>query len=530
MKALYVCIVCSLLFTNFNVFSQQKAAFEVGKPYEVINARNRNFLVNNDNVIGFKDKLIQLFSVSKNTLINTTEYELPKDAVEESKIKINDKLYIFYSLWDKQLNIEQLFYDEINPKIENNVVKGKLLFSVNGKVTGTLAAGLGLYNFIQTEKFQIFQEHNDSVLLIKYKLVQNNTNDNLDNDVIGFKVFDLNFNQIVQKEIKIPYLEKTMDYLDFAIDRKNNIYILSRIFNDKSKKWIINEKTNFRLEVIRIDANKSNFNKIPITYDKQIDKLNFYEYNSDYILCIGFTKNNIDLLNNAEGIVVFKISNDGVLSEVKHYSFPLEIIQKYVSEKTLSKNENVEENNGAELYNLQLKDALIQKDGSIILVSEQSRFAQGAPQKGSVTSPPTHTFCGPIIFTKINNDGTLAYFKKIPKSQNGIKVNNSLSYKYMVGEKCHYLIFFDNIKNQKLSPDKIPIKYIEDIDANLVAYKIDDISGNSERFSVLDLKNINGMEVYQFSVDRIIPISLNTFLLEAYKKQKEDVLIKVNLP
>ena len=36
-------------------------------------------------------------------------------------------------------------------------------------------------------------------------------------------------------------------------------------------------------------------------------------------------------------------------------------------------------------------------------------------------------------------------------------------------------------------------------------------------------------KIYQFSTNRIVKTAENAFLLEVYKKQKEDIMIKVDL-
>ena len=117
--------------------------------------------------------------------------------------------------------------------------------------------------------------------------------------------------------------------------------------------------------------------------------------------------------------------------------------------------------------------------------------------------------------------------KKLPKRQKGKAGQGGMSFKYMAGEGCHYLLFLDNVKNMNLPLNQRPELHADGHGGYLTAYKIQDSDGKTEKVSILDLTNIKGIEGFQFSVDRIIPISLNSFVFETYKKQKEDMLVKV---
>ena len=50
-----------------------------------------------------------------------------------------------------------------------------------------------------------------------------------------------------------------------------------------------------------------------------------------------------------------------------------------------------------------------------------------------------------------------------------------------------------------------------------------------KKISLLDTRDVKGMKIYQFSTERISSNSNDEFIFEVYKKQKEDMLIKVKL-
>jgi len=108
------------------------------------------------------------------------------------------------------------------------------------------------------------------------------------------------------------------------------------------------------------------------------------------------------------------------------------------------------------------------------------------------------------------------------------KVNNyDLSYKYMEKNGYHYLLYLDNVKNMNLGLNEYPARHMSGKGGYLTAYKIDDTSGDVSKLSLFDMKDVNGIAVYQFSTDRIIQASEEEVLLELYKKKKEDIMIRI---
>jgi hypothetical protein len=104
-----------------------------------------------------------------------------------------------------------------------------------------------------------------------------------------------------------------------------------------------------------------------------------------------------------------------------------------------------------------------------------------------------------------------------------------MSYKYLRSGNSHYFLFLDNEKNRDLSVDKLPANHTDGQGGFLTAYKVDDINASIEKVYVLDTRDIKGEEVFQFMTSRIIPTGSKEYVFEAYKKKKEDILIKVKM-
>ena len=135
-----------------------------------------------------------------------------------------------------------------------------------------------------------------------------------------------------------------------------------------------------------------------------------------------------------------------------------------------------------------------------------------------------------MLISKIDNTGKLAWINKLPKRQEGTNSKGGLSFSYMNSGKDHYLVYLDNIKNKDLPINKQP-EVIKDQQVGwLSAYKIDDATGEVRKYFMFDIDDFKGMSMYQFTTKRILQTSRDEFMIEFYKKKKEDVYVKVKLP
>ncbi len=523
MKTLKITLLIMVLGLT-NLFSQQlKSKVELSKPYPVIDAKSKIYFKIGNSIMTMKDNTLQMFNIDKMNLANIGEYELPKKAVFDYVDEINDKIYMFYDLYDKENETEQLFYKAFNSDLGKFEPDGHLLFKVKGKVSGTLVSS-GFYSYETINKFDFEVANDESKLLIKYRVKPEIKDDSKNNDVIGVYVYNSDMTKIFGKEVAMPYTEKKMDNLDYSIDVDGNVYILTRIYNDETTKLEKDDKPNFHLEILKIDGTSGTVTKTPINLgDKYVKQLSVFECTAEYMICLGLSSK--DIKSDPDGIVVFKILKGGALSDITYYKIPLEVINMYETDKSQEKNEKKEDE--AEFSNLYLDHLIIQDDGSIVVVGEKYySVCHTTYSNGRSYTTCTYHY-DDILITKIDKSGQLAWMKKLPKRQTSGKGQGGLSYKYMEGEGCHYLLYLDNVKNMNLPLNKRPAQHVDGKGGYLTAYKVQDSDGKTEKISILNMDNVKGIELFQFAVNRIIPVTLNSFIFEAYKKQKEDVLVKV---
>lgn len=542
-------MIKKLLFLTFilNVnlsFAQEKLPeknISLGKPYPVVDAKTKEYFTYKDYIISVKREgkefTLQTFDSKKLTMLKVKIYEdFPKGFVVEEFVVLKDRIFLFYSLWDKDHEKEQLFVREMDVVKCSFIDNGKLVFDINGKVTGTMVA-TGFYVFEAVDKFDFIQSFDETKLLIKYRKKPETKNDSKSNDVIGFKVFDENLTILSKNEVTMPYTEKKMDNLDYSIDSDGNVYIASLIYRDNSTDKVTKDKNiNYDIELIKIETKTGKLiqTKIGLENKKYISSLQLFETAGNRTVCAGYYsdggKNGKDF-NDANGIFKFDLQKGFTTPKIDYYDIPLEIINQNVSEKIVKKNNKKEDaEEKAALTNLEPELFYLSTDGSIYFIGEQQYYITRTTTDGKGnTRTYTTYFYNDILVTKINKDGSLAWMKKLPKKQKGGQPRGGLSFTFVEGEKDFYLIYMDNINNLTLASTDVPAYHVDGAGGFLTTYKINFNSGDIKKTSILDSRDVKGMKIYQFSTERISSSKNDEFIFEVYKKQKEDILIKVKL-
>lgn len=534
---LLILLTTDLLIAQY--YEDNTALVDVGKPYRVIDAAHKHYFHKDGQILTVKidGKTIFLQKIDAGTLsfIQVKEYEdMPKDFQIEAIEEFNDRFFLFYSLWDNSKELEQLFYREIDFVQGTFIGQGTKIVEVEGKLAGLLAPKNRI-NFFWTvgvvDKFDFQFSHGEDNMLVQYRMKPAKRRDAINHDIIGMSVFDKDLNLLWKKEVEMPYTEKKMNNLDYSIDSEGNTYILASVFDDNSTdiKKSKDGEANYHIELLRIKANSSEIKTTPITLaDKFISEIALFESPANYMVCAGFYNKGKEL-DDASGIVIFKVGAEGEIYDLASYEIPLDVLNQYARNKDQRKNARKEAKDKAEFEDLDLRELRIDKEGNIILIGEQAYTVTHTYYSSNGRSTTTTSYhYDDLLLTKINADGTFGWMKKLPKKQKGFAGRGGMSYKYIPGENSHYLLFLDNFKNLELALDKVPEEHLDGRGGFLTAYKVDDTDGETSKISLLDTRDVKGMEVYQFMTSRIVQLNLkNEFVVEVYKKKKEDVLLKV---
>lgn len=544
-----IAVLFSLVMFNC-LYSQKELSkdysYKASAPYRVFDAGSKYYFSKGNESLSIKfdgkEVLIQKFDSEKPAFLKEKLYEkfFPKNYRVESVLEMGESIYVFYSSWNGGDDKEQLFAAEIGFGKCEFVGQPKLLVQIDGKVAGKQSFsffGGGLRDMIQgtQDKFDFLQSHDKKKLLVQYRKKPEVKNDKKSYDVVGLITYDASLNQVSEREIKMPYTERRMNNLDYQLDNDGNLYLLTKVFHDDSnddKKKKKDEFANYHLELffIKSESSELSISKFE-NKEKFITKLWLFDSPKNFTVCGGFFNDGKGDLDDSDGILAFKIDKSGKIYDEVYHNIPVEILNQYESEKTKKKNEKKErKGEDAKFSDLELKNLIVNEDGSLVLIGEQDFVVSHttSSMNGGVNTYYTYHY-NDILASKISADGKLDWMKKIPKSQFGSRGQGGMSYQYFTANNHHYLIFLDNVKNIDLPIDKTPARHTDGKGGYLTAVKIADNDGSISKSSILNGRDIEDFQMHQFSVNRVFKTSEDTFMLEVYKKKKEDVMIKVKM-
>lgn len=510
-------------------------SYTVSEPYKVFDGEKFYFSKDNQVLtvkVDGREVLIQKLNSGsdKISFISEKKYEdLPKNVQVEDVLEYNDKYYFFYSSWDGgDVDKEQLFSREIDFKTGQFVGEGKLLFKVDGKVTGSPKAFLHGISLGVHDKFDFLMSLDKKRMLIQYRKKPEVKRDTKSWDVIGMVSYDQNMVMTSSNEVKMPYTERRMDVFDYAIDGEGTNYILAKVFHDDSnddKKRRKDEEANYHVELFRLKSGAKDLEitKIEVK-DKFINGLWVYEMPDGKMVCAGYY-NIGKKVGFTDGMIIFKVGKEGAIYDLATYEIPVDVLNEYTSDRTKRRNNKKDEKGEAEFPDLRLKELLVDKDGSLVLIGEQTFTITHYSAKYTYVTYHYES----LLINKIDASGKMAWMKKIPKRQRGNEGRGGMSYKHMYANGSHYLMFLDNVKNYSLPLDKGPAEHTDGKGGYFTSYKINNTDGSSVNSSVFNMREVDDMTMYQFATSRIVELTNDSFAVEFYKKKKEDVMIKVKM-
>jgi hypothetical protein len=525
-----------LILVQIVAFGQVKLSKDfnvtVGTPYEVVDAKSKDYFSDGkSNAITVKtdgEKVtIQRYDFVSMKEVSRKSYEdFPPYNKIQKVMQLGDKLFYIFSSFNKKEKKEDIYLREINMS-DGTFQAPKLLFSTGSEATVSSygdVAGMTMFGLGVPIRFEVHKSFDNSKLLIRYRLKPEEKKDSKNFDVLGFYVFDAALQKQWGGEVKMPYTEKEMNNLAYAVSKNGKAFMLA----------YINESKRFELITIGNDL-KVTTNKIDINGDLYFQQFMLTEAADGNLTAIGYYANGIDvkvnwtanatLSYNINGILNFKMDQNGKVLEKFDFEFPLELINQYESLRAKEKNEKREGEGKAGINDLKVIAVALDPDGSTTIIGEQ----QYQRKEFVYTRQAVVYYYGDIIATKFDKKGKLLWMKKLPKTQTGEQGKGGMSVRYIKGKGASYVLYLDNIKNASLHIADVPAKHNDGQGGYLTAYKIDDVTGAIERHSIFNIEDIKGIEAFQFRTHRIFDAKDKVFLVEFYMKGKKDTMAKMEL-
>lgn len=538
-------LVITMLFFTMTAISQEvkfSKNFDVktGSPYKVVDASNKHYYEKDNKIIAIKaendNATIQIIDGATLKEISKKEFDdFPKKTEFRYTAQTESGIYYFYTVWDKKEKSENFYVRELDLNT-GSLESPKLLFSTSQKVEPSTIKQV--YNVLtQNSSDYSFNESFDGEnYLIQYRVRPEVKRDKNSHDILGFHVFDKNFNKKWSKEIEMPHTEKEMNNVTYTVNTKGDVYMIAFINETKTYEFFEIAENTTKIKPVAID----------IEGDLFFNEIGMFEKSDGTINCIGYYANGLEFKfsyfggmsssMNINGITQFTLNTEGeVLSSYK-VEFPIEFINQYENDRARNKNEKRDNDGKLGIRDLQLRTFMEYEDGSTLVLGEQF-FSEYQYDPMASSGKTLHNYYEDVIATKIDKDGNVIWMKKLPKEQERTpkawswKADNrgGLSIKHVSSEDNHYVLFMDNVKNIDLPMDEKPARHMDRKGGYLTAYKVNDKTGDVEKLSILNVDDLNGYSAYQFRTSRLLLSEANELFLEVYVKGKKDIMVKIGL-
>lgn len=424
---------------------------------------------------------------------------LPKDYDLLECLKWNEKYYLFYSTWEKKEAKERLYVQEISVDKGSLVSSAKELIAcdqLNGDVSVT-----GFYRWHTGNKFKLQLSGDSSTLGIFVNYRPQDKAEAKANSQYGFWVFDNNFKTVwKQTQVSMPYSPVKMDIEDYTTDKQGNFLFLASVYNNETRKQIVDNAPNFHFEILKFGADSKKPAIVPLNLsDKYVSQIALFQDLQGRLVCSGYyavpdKKGKLRADGaNVDGAFVLRLNDAGDKFENIHkgfYELPDEILKQFEGERAKKKMEKKEEKGEESTeQNLKLRRIIFDEDGSLMLIGEQSYYVTYSYYTGKSWVTRTVYYRNDIFAQRIGAGGELLWTKKIPKAQNGGSTMG-FSFRVTKHQDSYYFLFMDNAKNSNLTSDQAPAAFGGGYNGVLSCVKLN-ASGNMSKTVLFDCKKLD---------------------------------------
>lgn len=322
--------------------------------------------------------------------------------------------------------------------------------------------------------------------------------------IYGFKVFDLDFNVVNEGEYPLPFESRLSEIHQHYISNFGDYFVaISEYSSDDAKMIYKNQRTFKALHIFHI--NDTGLMDYPINLgDKKVYAMAMTASDSAIFTITGIYGDQAE--NGVAGVFYQRVdlNQDKQLSE-GFEAFSKDFITLGWTDRAKKRAKRKEDKGRGEpqLYNYEMRHAVIRDDGSIVGTMEQF-YIQVRSFNDARTGESNSTYYyyyNDIITYKIGLDGKFEWVKKIPKYQ--VSTNDGgpfSSYVSFISDDKMYFIFNDNILNYDslgnfTDPEEIHITNYGR-KRNVVALaSIDLETGEKSRRTMFDRAEINALAV-----------------------------------
>jgi hypothetical protein len=430
-----------------------------------------------------KDMIFQIFDKDFKNLIKQETVLLPlneRKPENEGFFSVKNDYFWFYSTWDRKTETERLFahpFDKSNLKFSDNNIK---LIE-----TGRLDP----YN-----KYRFYYSTDSTKMLVTYRVKPTERRDKLNKDVIGFNLYDYKMNKLYAAEIEMPYSEYDMNNLDYEVDSRGNIYMLTEVKINNSLDGEVlkgrESKNAMRYELIRVNQKNNSLQAIKINLENKFTNSVVLSEDLNHDIVIAGYYSDKKNSSDSKGAYIIRLEYDAnnAVKDVRttYCEFLAETLKAYESNRTKRKMDKKDKDDELEASNLDLKKIVFYPDGSVMIIGEEYYVVTHTNYNGKTTTTTYTYYYNDILVLKADKDGKTLWCNKIPKQQSGSGTAD-LSYHHHNYNGEDFFLYLDNIKNIDLPLTETPFSHKAGKGGYLTCVKIDK-NGKMTKKSIFDIK------------------------------------------
>ncbi len=432
---------------------------------------------------------------------------------------LKNHFYWFYATWDRDEQMERLFALPFNRK--SMQFEGK---SVKMIETSKLASYMGY------GKYTYNYSTDTSMMLVTYRVKPKERREKNIIDVIGFNLYNSDMKMIYSSEIAMPYSAADMDNLDYEVDSKGNIFMLTKVKlnNAVEGKDNSDKKNACRYEICKIDQKTNTFERTPITLDnKYVYSVIMQEDRQHNIIITGYYSNN-ERSVGANGAYIIRLEMDSKNSikslKTTYSDFPSEVLKEYESARTKKKMDKKDKDDNLEASQLTMRDVEFNDDGSILIVGEEYYYVVHTHTSSSGTYTTYTYYYNDILVLKTDKDGKTLWCTKIPKAQTGSSSNGLGFHLHQIKDQS-YFFYLDNAKNKNLALNQPPAAHVSGAGGYLACVKLDQ-NGKLTKQYVFDSK----AEDVRLDPESFTSVTDNLIVCRLREDRKTSKVFRLEIP
>lgn len=457
-RIVFLLLIISLFAANLNA---QQAEAEWGTPFkqtrwggfdEVLGETSDGFFVTRKKITGLTtyDLYIEKYSKENFALEFSTAVYTEKMYSESSKknrhmevngtLMLNENIVVFISEYDNKEDTYTSYAQKVN---------------LNGELDGGLIT-LDVYKTPEKSlrgRYEFAASPDKKHVILYHKRPFKIYND----EKFKIKKFTEELQPVWEKDFVFPYKDKDFNLTKIAVMNDGHVYMMARVFleNEEAREKKNNKEATYYYKLLSFaDTDTLQEDKLKET-DISISKKWItdvaFTIRNDEIICAGFYADKKDMAVN--GMFFLRIERStGKIRAQDTEEFSKAFLAEFLGDKKAER--------GIGLRDFELHDLILNNDGSVVLVAEQS-FIKSVCTTDSrgFTRCQDYYYYNDILVVSINSKGEIEWNARIPKRQMDTQQGYYLSYAMAVkGEKLYFL-YNENPKNLTVTDPRL-LKFV----------------------------------------------------------------------